>query len=97
MRRALGLYAFLYAAIHFLLFAGVDYQFNLDFILADTGTKPFIWLGLITGLILLILALTSFQWSMKRLGKNWKRLHKLVYLAGVLDDCRGRPGSQRRG
>lgn len=84
VRRALGLYAFMYAVIHFLLFAGIDYQFNLAFILADTAKKPFIWLGLITGLILFLLALTSFQWSTKRLGKNWKRLHRLVYLAGVL-------------
>jgi sulfoxide reductase heme-binding subunit YedZ len=85
VRRALGLYAFMYAAIHVFLFAGVDYQFNLKFILMDTGKKPYIWVGLTTGIILLLLAATSFQWSMKRLGKNWKRLHKLVYLAGVLD------------
>jgi sulfoxide reductase heme-binding subunit YedZ len=85
VRRALGLYAFLYAVLHIWLFAGVDYQLNLGFILADTGKKPYIWVGLSTGIILLLLASTSFQWSIKRLGKNWKRLHKLVYLAGVLD------------
>lgn len=85
IRRALGLYAFLYATIHFLLFAGVDYRFNLEFIFADTAKKPFVWVGLTTLLILLVLAVTSFQWAMKRLGKNWKRLHRLVYLAGVLD------------
>lgn len=85
IRRALGLYAFLYATIHFLLFAGVDYRFNLEFILADTAKKPFVWVGLTTLLILLVLAVTSFQWAMKRLGKNWKSLHRLVYLAGVLD------------
>jgi methionine sulfoxide reductase heme-binding subunit len=85
VRRALGLYAFMYAAIHVFLFAGVDYQFNLKFILADTAKKPYIWVGLTTAMIMLLLAITSFQWSMKRLGKNWKRLHKLVYLAGALD------------
>jgi sulfoxide reductase heme-binding subunit YedZ len=85
VRRALGLYAFLYAAIHVFLFAGVDYQFNFGFILADTASKPYIWVGLTTAIILALLALTSFQWSMKRLGKNWKRLHSLVYLAGILD------------
>jgi methionine sulfoxide reductase heme-binding subunit len=84
VRRALGLYTFLYAGIHFLLFVGVDYQFNLEFILADTGKKPFAWVGLAALLILLALAATSFQWAMRRLGKNWKRLHRLVYLAGVL-------------
>jgi len=85
VRRPLGLYAFMYASIHVFLFAGVDYQFNLGFILADTGKKPYIWVGLTTGIILSLLAATSFKWSMKLLGKNWKRLHKLVYLAGVLD------------
>ncbi|MFZ6031085.1 MAG: sulfite oxidase heme-binding subunit YedZ [Chloroflexota bacterium] len=85
LRRTLGLYAFFYAALHLLIFAGVDYRFNLEFVLADTGKKPFVWVGLTTFLILLALALTSFPWAMKRLGKNWKRLHRLVYLAAVLD------------
>ena len=84
VRRALGLYAFLYAALHFSLFIGVDYQFQLDLIWADARAKPYLWVGFTAGLILLALAATSFQWWMKRLGKNWKRLHRLVYLAGVL-------------
>lgn len=84
VRRALGLYAFLYAAGHFLLFSGLDYAFNLEFILADVGGKPYIWVGLSALIILTALAVTSFAWWKKRLGKNWKRLHRLVYLAGVL-------------
>ena len=84
VRRALGVYAFLYAGGHFLLFTGVDYHFDLEFLWADVGKKPYIWVGLSAGLILLALAVTSFQWWMKRLGKNWKKLHKLVYLAAPL-------------
>jgi sulfoxide reductase heme-binding subunit YedZ len=84
VRRALGLYAFLYAAIHFTLFIGVDYGFNLEFLWADIRSKAYVWVGFTAGLILLALAITSFDWWKKQLKKNWKRLHRLVYLASLL-------------
>ena len=84
VRRPLGLYAALYGLVHFYIFIGVDYAFNLGFIWADASTKPYIWVGLAAGTILLALAVTSFRWWMRKLGKNWKRLHKLVYLAAPL-------------
>lgn len=84
VRRALGLYAFLYAAIHFTLFIGVDYGFNLEFLWADIRNKAYVWVGFTAGLILLALAITSFDWWKKQLKKNWKRLHRLVYLASLL-------------
>lgn len=84
VRRALGLYAFLYAATHFTLFIGVDYGFNLEFLWADIRSKAFVWVGFSAGLILLGLAITSFDWWKRRLKKNWKRLHRLVYVAGAL-------------
>ncbi len=83
-RRALGLYTFLYAFIHFMIFVGWDYQFNLAYIWADVGTKKYIFAGLGTLLILIPLAVTSFRWWMKKMKKGWKRLHQLVYLAGFL-------------
>lgn len=83
-RRTFGLYSFLYFSLHFLTFAVLDYGLNIREILRLTGEKPFIWVGLLAGLILLALAITSFKYWMKRLGKNWKRLHKTVYLAGGL-------------
>ena len=83
-RRTLGLYAFFYAGLHFLIFVGLDYTFNLALIWAAIVEKRFILVGFAAGLILLALAVTSFRWWMKRLGKNWKRLHRLVYLAGML-------------
>lgn len=84
VRRALGLYAFLYAALHFTIFAGVDFGFNWTFLQPEITDKPYIIVGLTAGLILLALAATSFRWWMKRLGRNWTRLHRLVYLAGLL-------------
>ncbi len=83
-RRPLGVYAFMFAALHFLTFSGLDYQFNWELLLADLFEKRFAWIGLITGTILLVLALTSTKGWQRRLGKNWKRLHRLVYAAGLL-------------
>jgi sulfoxide reductase heme-binding subunit YedZ len=83
-RRALGLYAFSYFALHFITFAVVDYGLNFREILRLTTEKPFIIVGTLAGLLLLALAITSFKFWMKYLGKNWKRLHKSVYLIGVL-------------
>jgi len=83
-RKALGNYGFLYATLHLSTFVGLDYGFNLRAILRDVGTKWYIIIGLIAFLLLLPLALTSFKYWMKRLGKNWKRLHKLVYIISPL-------------
>jgi sulfoxide reductase heme-binding subunit YedZ len=79
-RKALGNYGFMYAALHVTLFVGLDYGFNLNAILRDVGSKWYILVGALAFLLLLPLALTSFKYWMKRLGKNWKRLHKLVYI-----------------
>ncbi len=84
VRRALGLYSFMYAAIHVLILSGLDYQFNFNFLYADFRGKLYIWVGVAAWLILLALALTAFQAPMRALGKNWKRLHRLIYLASVL-------------
>jgi len=83
-RKALGNYGFLYASLHLLTFLGLDYAFNLSAILRDVGTKWYIIIGLTAFLLLLPLAFTSFKYWMKRLGKNWKRLHKLVYVISPL-------------
>jgi len=83
-RRALGLYAFAYAAIHFLIFVGLDYGFDLDLILLAIRDDRFILVGLGALIILTALAVTSTKGWMKRLGKNWKRLHRAVYVAGAL-------------
>jgi sulfoxide reductase heme-binding subunit YedZ len=84
LRRPLGLYAFMYAAFHFLIFIGLDYQFDLALLREAIFEKRFALVGFAAFLILLPLAITSTKGWQKRLGKRWKRLHKLVYLAGVL-------------
>jgi len=84
VRRALGLYAFLYVCLHFLTFVGLDYGFDLGLIYEAIFEKRYALVGFAAFLILLSLAITSTQGWMKRLGKNWKRLHRLVYLAGLL-------------
>lgn len=84
VRRALGLYAFFYASIHFLIFIGLDYQFDLVLLQEAIFEKKYALVGFAAGLILLSLAITSTRGWMKRLGKTWTRLHKFVYLAGIL-------------
>ena len=84
LRRPLGLYAFFYAAIHLFLFTGIDYGFNFRLILLDVGSKSYILVGLAAFLVLASLAVTSIQWFVIRMGKKWKQLHRLVYLAAVL-------------
>ncbi len=83
-RKALGNYGFLYAAIHVTVFVAVDYGLNLEAILRDVGTKQYILIGATAFFLLVPLAVTSFNYWMKRLGKNWKRLHRLVYLIAPL-------------
>lgn len=82
--RALGLYTFFYFSLHFLTFAVLDYGLKFSEIFRLMVEKPFIIIGSAAGLILLALATTSFKYWMKRLGKRWKKLHRLVYLVGGL-------------
>jgi len=84
VRRALGLYAFMYVVIHFLIFIGLDYGFDLILIKEAIFEKRYALVGFTAGLILLPLALTSTKGWMARLGKNWKRIHRFVYIAAIL-------------
>jgi sulfoxide reductase heme-binding subunit YedZ len=83
-RRALGLYAFMYASLHFIVFAGLDYGFDIQQIAKLISEKTFILLGITAGLILLALAVTSFTWWMRRMGKGWQNLHRTIYLGGII-------------
>jgi sulfoxide reductase heme-binding subunit YedZ len=74
----------MYAAIHFLIFVGLDYGFDLQLIWQNIIEKRFVLVGFAAFLILIPLAVTSTKGWMRRLGKNWKRLHQWVYLASLL-------------
>jgi sulfoxide reductase heme-binding subunit YedZ len=84
LRKPLGLYAFMYVCLHFLIFVGLDYGFDPALLYEAIFEKKYALVGFATFLILLPLAITSTKGWMKRLGKNWKRLHRWVYLAGLL-------------
>lgn len=83
-RRALGLYSFMYATIHVLIFLDLDYGLAWSLIWQNFVEKPYIIFGAITFLMLLPLAVTSFDTWKVRLRKNWKRLHQTVYLIAPL-------------
>jgi sulfoxide reductase heme-binding subunit YedZ len=83
-RRALGLYSFLYATIHMLIFVELDFGLDWILILRTIGEKPYMLVGVSAFLLLLPLAATSFDVWKQRLGRNWKRLHKSVYFTASL-------------
>ena len=83
-RRMLGLYAFFYACLHFSAFLVLDLRGYWTTIFAEIAKRPYITVGFTAWLLLLPLAITSTKGWIKRLGRNWARLHKLVYAVGVL-------------
>jgi sulfoxide reductase heme-binding subunit YedZ len=66
------------------LFFVVDFGLQFDLIVREFVEKRYLWVGLPAFIILVALAATSFRWAMKRLGRNWKRLHRLIYLGAIL-------------
>ncbi|HZB95474.1 MAG TPA: protein-methionine-sulfoxide reductase heme-binding subunit MsrQ, partial [Herpetosiphonaceae bacterium] len=84
LRRPLGLYAFMYACLHLFNFAVVDYGLDAGLIKQAIVEKRYVLVGFAAFLLLTPLALTSTKGWMRRLGKRWKVLHRLVYLAALL-------------
>lgn len=82
-RRTLGLFCFLYAALHFATYLVFDLGFDFDTLGEDILERPYITVGFATFLLLLSLAATSTQRAIRRLKKRWIKLHRLVYLAGL--------------
>src|SRR3984957_17285213 len=80
-RRMFGLFAFFYATLHFLTYIWLDKFFDFHEMLKDIAKRPFITVGFSAFILLIPLALTSTAWSIRRLGgKNWQRLHRLIYV-----------------
>ncbi len=85
VRRMLGLWAFTYVTLHIANYVGVDQFFDWGAIGTDIVKRNYIAVGMANFVIVVLLAVTSWNGAIKRMGaKAWKRLHKLVYLAGVL-------------
>jgi len=83
-RRALGLYAFLYLSLHVTVFVLLDYGFNLSQVFTLVFQKLYLIVGTLALLLLIPLAITSFDYFIRRMGKNWKRLHWLIYPAVIV-------------
>jgi len=82
-RRMLGLFVFFYATIHLLTYVGLDYRFDWEPIINDVLKKKYIFIGFSAWLLLIPLAITSSQKMIKLLGRNWKNLHRLVYVIAI--------------
>jgi len=82
--RMLGLFVFFYAVMHLLTYVWFDQFFDINEIIKDIIKRPFITLGFIAFVLLMPLALTSTNKMIRRLKKNWAKLHKLIYLIAVL-------------
>jgi sulfoxide reductase heme-binding subunit YedZ len=82
-RQILGLYAFFYGTLHVLAYLLIDHGLMWEMISIDIIESPYIWIGLLAYIIVLLLALTSSKWAKKQMGKNWKRLHRLIYIAAI--------------
>jgi methionine sulfoxide reductase heme-binding subunit len=82
-RRMIGLFAFFYGTLHMLTYVWLDQFFDVHAMVRDIAKRPFITMGSLSYLSMLLLALTSTQWSIRKLGKNWVKLHRLAYVAAV--------------
>lgn len=80
-RQILGLYVFFYATLHLLAYLLIDHALVWPVIGIDIIESSYIWLGVLAYSIVFLLALTSPKWAKKRMGKTWKKLHRLIYIA----------------
>lgn len=82
-RRPLGLFAFFYAILHLSVWTVFDHYFTLSTMVEDIVKRPFITMGTLSLLLMLPLALTSTKGWIRRMGKRWTRLHRLVYVSAI--------------
>jgi methionine sulfoxide reductase heme-binding subunit len=84
VRRMLGLFAFFYACVHLGTYVWLDQFFDWSEIVRDIIKRPFITVGMLAFVLLVPLAVTSNRFMIRRLGRNWSRLHQLVYIIPAL-------------
>jgi sulfoxide reductase heme-binding subunit YedZ len=83
LRRMLGQYAIFYATLHLLTWIVFIHYFDVSFMVEDVFKRPFITVGMAVFVILFVLAITSNRWSIRKLGRKWASLHRLVYAAAI--------------
>ena len=84
IRRMLGVFAFFYVVVHFSVYLVLDLELNFHTLGADIAKRPYITIGFTALLLLIPLAVTSTNGMMRRLGRRWQKLHRLVYVIAVL-------------
>lgn len=84
VRRPLGLFAFFYLCLHLFTYVGLDQLFAMEYIVEDVVERPYITVGFAAFLLLVPLAITSTRGWIRRLGRRWQLLHRLVYPATAL-------------
>jgi sulfoxide reductase heme-binding subunit YedZ len=82
-RRMIGLFAFFYGCLHFTTYIWLDQFFDLHSVYKDIYKRPFITVGFTAFVLMIPLAATSTRWAVRKLGKRWQRLHRLIYLTAV--------------
>jgi methionine sulfoxide reductase heme-binding subunit len=82
-RRTLGLFTFFYASVHFAIYIGIDQFFAFGFIVKDVVKRPFITMGFTAFVLMIPLAITSTKGWIRRLGRRWVLLHRLIYVSAV--------------
>jgi len=83
VRRMIGLFAFFYGCLHFTTYIWLDKSFDVHEMIKDVYKRPFITAGFTAFVLVIPLALTSTKGWIRRLGKNWQRLHRLIYVTGI--------------
>jgi sulfoxide reductase heme-binding subunit YedZ len=82
-RRMLGLFAFFYAMLHFATYMVLDHFFDFPAIVKDVLKRPYVTAGFTAFVVMIPLAITSTAGMVRRLGKSWQQLHRLVYVAAI--------------
>ena len=82
-RRMLGLFAFFYGCLHFTTYIWLDQFFDVHSIYKDVLKRPFITAGFTAFVLMIPLAATSTQWAIRKLGRRWQLLHRLIYLSAI--------------
>lgn len=84
LRRMLGLYSFFWATLHFAIYISLDLGFDFSLLGEEIFKRPYLTIGAVCWVILLLLAATSFQKIQRKMGKTWQTLHYWIYLALIL-------------